>query len=100
MEGTVEDAAGDCVAYAAVRLLFSTVALYVRQFVICESSDAKAADRATLARYADIIGLTPQGLRLNNWSIIDDEAKPVQSNSTKVISFKSAKDRYMEMKKS
>ena len=80
--------------------LFSTVALYVRQFVICESSDAKAADRATLARYADIIGLTPQGLRLNNWSIIDDEAKPVQSNSAKVISFKSAKDRYMEMKKS
>lgn len=81
--------------------LFNTVALYVRQFVICESSDAKAADRATLARYADIIGLTPQGLRLNNWSIMDD--KPHESDSgrsAKVIPIRSAKDRYREMRKS
>ena len=42
------------------RYLFNTVALYCRQFVLCETADAKAADRATLARYADTIGLTPQ----------------------------------------
>ena len=42
--------------------MFTTIALYVRQFVLCESSEAKAADRTALARYADTIGLTPQGL--------------------------------------
>lgn len=81
------------------RYLFNTVALYCRQFVLCETADAKAADRATLARYADTIGLTPQGLRLNGWTIVDDEEKqPKQaaSSSGKVIPFKSAKTRYLE----
>ena len=78
--------------------MFTTIALYVRQFVLCESSEAKAADRATLARYADTIGLTPQGLRLNGWTIVDDECEPPKPSrsSAKVIPFKSAKTRYLE----
>ena len=76
--------------------LFNTVALYCRQFVICESPDAKAADRSTLQRYADTIGLTPQGLRLNGWQIVDDvKAKPrhVKAGS-KVVPFPSARERF------
>ena len=78
--------------------LFNTVALYCRQFVICESPDAKASDRATLQRYADTIGLTPQGLRLNGWKIVDEESvKPVRKTGAKVISFQSARERFAEL---
>lgn len=81
--------------------MFTTIALYVRQFVLCESSEAKAADRTALARYADTIGLTPQGLRLNGWAIVDDEPKPKRSaeSSDKIIPFKSAKQRWLENQK-
>lgn len=69
------------------------VALYVRQYVLCESPDAKAADRATLCRYADSIGLTPQGLRLNGWRIVADEPKPARARkSAKVVPFPDPRD--------
>ena len=50
-----------------------TVAMWVRTFVICEGSDATAADKGSLHRFADQIGLTPAGLRENGWSIAKDE---------------------------
>ena len=77
------------------------VALYVRQYVLCESSDAKAADRTTLCRYADSIGLTPQGLRLNGWRIVADEVeKPKRSVKTdgKLVPFPSARERFAQMR--
>ena len=78
--------------------LFNTVALYCRQFVICESPDAKAADRSTLQRYADTIGLTPQGLRLNGWKIVDQQTKPKSSpKDSKVVQFPSARDRFTDI---
>jgi hypothetical protein len=78
--------------------LFNTVALYCRQFVICESPDAKASDRATLQRYADTVGLTPQGLRLNGWKIVDEEpVRPVRKLGEKVIRFPSARERFAEL---
>lgn len=80
--------------------LIGTVALYVRQFVICESPDAKAADRTVLQRYADTIGLTPQGLKLNNWRIYDDKAEKKAeklSNDSKIVDFQSAKERYRQL---
>lgn len=83
-----------CFAY-----LQNTVALYTRQFVICESSSSSASDRATLARYADTIGLTPQGLKLNGWQIVPHESKPKarKGKAKNVISFPSSRDRFAEM---
>jgi hypothetical protein len=78
--------------------LFNTVALYCRQFVICESPDAKAADRSTLQRYADTIGLTPQGLKLNGWQIVDDEPKkPAKTKDSKIVRFPSARERFADI---
>lgn len=50
-----------------------TVAMWVRTFVLCESSDATAADKGSLHRFADQIGMTPAGLRENGWAIATDE---------------------------
>ena len=50
-----------------------TIAMWVRTYVICESSEATAADKSSLHRFADQIGLTPAGLRENGWAIAPDE---------------------------
>ena len=73
------------------------VALYVRQYVLCESSDAKAADRTTLCRYADSIGLTPQGLRLNGWHIVADEKPQARRRSAKIVDFPDPRDEWQSM---
>lgn len=46
-----------------------SIAMWVRTYVVCEQSDAKAADRTSLHRFADQIGLTPAGLRENGWAV-------------------------------
>lgn len=48
-----------------------SVAMWVRTAVLCESEDATAADKNSLHRFADQIGLTPAGLRENGWKIAD-----------------------------
>ena len=53
-----------------------TVAMWVRTAVICESSDATAADKNSLHRFADQIGLTTAGLREMGWKIADKPAEP------------------------
>lgn len=50
-----------------------SVAMWVRTAVICESSEATAADKNSLHRFADQIGLTPAGLAENGWAIAQDE---------------------------
>lgn len=50
-----------------------TIAMWVRTYVICESSWATAADKSSLHRFADQIGMTPAGLRENGWEIKKDE---------------------------
>ena len=50
-----------------------TIAMWVRTAVVCESSEATAADKGSLHRFADQIGLTPAGLRENGWSVARDE---------------------------
>jgi len=50
-----------------------TVALWVRTFVLCESDGATAADKNSLHRFADQIGLTPAGLKENGWAVSVDE---------------------------
>lgn len=50
-----------------------TIAMWVRTFVLCESSEATAADKGSLHRFADQIGMTPAGLKENGWAIARDE---------------------------
>jgi hypothetical protein len=40
---------------------------------LCESADATAADKNSLHRFADQIGMTPAGLKENGWKIATDE---------------------------
>ena len=49
------------------------IGMYVRTFVICEGPDATAADKGSLHRFADDIGMTPAGLRVNGWQIAVDK---------------------------
>lgn len=46
-----------------------SVAMWVRTACVCESEDAQAADKNSLHRFADQIGLTPAGLKENGWKI-------------------------------
>lgn len=55
------------------RWRWNTVAMYVRTFVICESSEATAADKNSLHRFADQIGLTTAGLAEMGWKVAVDE---------------------------
>lgn len=48
------------------------LAQWTRMSVICESADAKAADRSILLRLADRIGLTAAGLVALGWKIEDE----------------------------
>jgi hypothetical protein len=50
-----------------------SVAMWVRTAAVCESSDATAADKGSLHRFADQIGLTPAGLVYNGWKIAVDQ---------------------------
>ena len=52
-----------------------SIAMWVRTYVLCESSEATAADKGSLHRFADQIGLTPAGLRENGWAIKTDAVK-------------------------
>lgn len=52
---------------------WQSVAMWVRIFVVCESDEATSADKGSIHRFADQIGLTPAGLRENGWSIAVDE---------------------------
>lgn len=84
------------------RYLEMTVALYCRQMRLCETADAKSADRTTLQRYADTLGLTPQGLKLNGWIIVDDakpkpKAKSDEKPSGNVIAFPDPRDEWEDM---
>jgi hypothetical protein len=52
---------------------WQTVAIWVRTMAVCESGDATAADKNSLHRFADQIGLTPAGLRENGWKVAADQ---------------------------
>ena len=65
--------------WAAETWRIQAVAQWVRTSVLCESSQATAADRGSLHRFADQIGMTPAGLKENGWCIpasVEDELKP------------------------
>jgi hypothetical protein len=60
---------------------WQTVAMWVRTMAVCESADALAADKNSLHRFADQIGLTPAGLRENGWAIAKDELDEKRSET-------------------
>ena len=58
----------------------------MRTAVICESAEATAADKQALHRFADQIGITPEGLARNGWQIgvpepVEVEEEPVVRRS-------------------
>jgi hypothetical protein len=55
-----------------------TVALWVRTSALCESGGATAADKNSLHRFADQVGLTPAGLKENGWKICVAETMPTR----------------------
>jgi len=50
-----------------------TIAMWVRTFVVCEGSQATAADKGSLHRFADQIGMTTAGLAEMGWRVAVDE---------------------------
>ena len=60
------------------------IALYCRQLTICESSQATAADRGLLPRYADRIGLSASSMAALGWRIVPDEigSRRMESEAT------------------
>ncbi len=50
-----------------------TIAMYVRTFVVCEGSEATAADKGSLHRFADQVGMTTAGLAEMGWKVAVDE---------------------------
>lgn len=74
---------------------WQTVALWVRTIAVCESGDATAADKNSLHRFADQIGLTPAGLRENGWKIAADQVATKRAEKTPTASARPlARDRF------
>ena len=70
----------------------TSVAMWVRTFVTCEGVDATAADKNSLHRFADDIGLSPAGLRQNGWSVAADAVSEKRATKT-AAKPKSSRDR-------
>ena len=51
-------------------------------FVICESGDSTAADKGSLHRFADQIGMTTAGLAEMGWAVAVDELASRRAEST------------------
>lgn len=58
------------------------IALYARTFVICESGSATAADKGSLHRFADQIGMTTAGLAEMGWKVAVDKVAEKRQEST------------------
>ena len=70
------------------------IALYARTFVICESGDATAADKGSLHRFADQIGMTTAGLAEMGWKVaVDETAAKRNARTTERPAAKSSRDR-------
>jgi hypothetical protein len=74
------------------------VALWVRTAAICEGSDATAADKNSLHRFADQIGLTPAGLAFNGWKIASNQVAEKRSEKVAptIPAAPGARDRWLK----
>lgn len=62
-----------------------TIAMWVRTYVLCEGSEATAADKGSLHRFADQIGMTPAGLKENGWAIAVDQVGEKRAESPEPV---------------
>lgn len=69
------------------------IALYVRTFVVCESGEATAADKNSLHRFADQIGMTTAGLAEMGWKVAVDETATKRTEKAETARPKSSRDR-------
>lgn len=69
------------------------VALWVRTAAICESGDATAADKNSLHRFADQIGLTPAGMAFNGWKVASDQLAEKRAERAPAAKEPTARDR-------
>lgn len=68
------------IAWALEPWRWHGVAMWVRTAAICESAEAMAADKNSLHRFADQVGLTPAGLSENGWVVAVDSPPAVDSH--------------------
>lgn len=71
-------------AWELDRWRWNIVALYVRTFLVCAGPEAKAADKSSLHRFGDQLGLTPAGLKENGWAIARSEVDVKRSERPKL----------------
>lgn len=74
------------------------IAMYVRTFVICEGSDATAADKGSLHRFADQIGMTTAGLAEMGWKVAVDEVAAKAASNAAAPKAASSRDRMRVVK--
>ena len=80
-------------AWAREPWRWQTVGMWVRTMFVCESLEATAADKGSLHRFADQIGMTPAGLKENGWKIATDQLAEKRAEKTEVPKAPSARDR-------
>lgn len=68
-------------AWALEPWRWHSVAMWVRTAVLCESADATAADKNSLHRFAEDIGLSVAGLARNGWQVATAELLPAHVSS-------------------
>lgn len=75
------------------------IAMWVRTQAICETLDASAGDRNSLHRFGVKIGLGPDGLKENAWSIARDEVAQARQDAPEdaPARAKSAKERILKV---
>lgn len=80
-------------AWAKEHWRWPIVAMWVRTMVLCESSDATAADKGSLHRFADQIGMTPAGLKENGWKVAADQLAEKRAEKAPAPAVPTARDR-------
>ncbi len=80
-------------AWAREPWRWPAVAMWVRTQMMCESLEATAADKNSLHRFADQIGLTPAGLAYNGWKIAADQLAEKRAEKAPAPATPSARDR-------
>lgn len=85
-------------AWIAEPWRWHTVAMWVRTARICEGEEATAADKNSLHRFADQIGLTPAGLKENGWKVATNQVaeKRTEEAVTTTPAAPGARDRWLK----
>ena len=72
----------------------NTIAMWVRTFVICEGDDGTAADKSSLHRFADQIGMTTAGLAEMGWKVATDEVAEKRGEAKSEPARTSSRERF------